>query len=198
MLRNWYFLSPDEMDQLTKGTLTMQSYPQGTSKYNPYEKQIDDWRKVAGLMATGGTADDLLGEEMTEWDVSGELRNAVTNNSKHVVNFDDMTASRMQTGKSAYLMSSNDGGAYQGSYNYDNVSMGFAGRDADAFRDKVIKDDDFYRWEMPENNWLLNDMFTKQMKNYETYNVIEDNKLTKRSQVVLNKFNTVVKQARSI
>ena len=164
MLRNWYFLSPDEMDKLTKGDLTMESYTQDTSKYNPYEKQIDDWRKVAGLMATGGTADELLGEEMTEWDVSGELRNAVTNDSKHIVNFDDITASRMQTGKSAYLMSSNDGGAYQGTYSYDNTSMGFAGLDTDAYTDKVVGDDDFYRWEMPENNWLLNDMFTKQVK----------------------------------
>ena len=164
MLRNWYFLSPAEMDKLTKGTMTLASYTQDTSKYNPYEKQVDDWRKVAGLMATGGTADALLGEEMSEWDVSGELRNAVTSNSKHVVNFDDTTASRMQVGKSAVLMSSNDGGARQYAQTYDQEKLGFAGLDADGYTDKVVKDNDFYRWEMPENDWLLNDMFTKQMK----------------------------------
>ena len=165
MLRNWYFLSPEDLGKVVKGDMKLESYMQDTSGYNPYEKQINDWRKVAGLMATGGTSDKALAKQMTEYDVSKELRNAVSDESKHN-QIDNQTAVSMQYGKSAVLMGSNNGNTT--AKTWDSSSMGFAGLDADGFTDKLVSDNDFYRWEMPENDWLLNDMFAKQVELLQT------------------------------
>ena len=149
--RNYYFLSPDELTAFKNGKLSMEAYDAPISEgANPYEKQIDDWRRVTEMMATGGTADKALARQMTEWDVTTELHNAL-NHEGSIDEFKNMK------GGIAPLMS--------GVWGWDNPFWGFdKTKTDDEYYDKLVSEKDFFRGAMPENDYIMNTMFVKQVQ----------------------------------
>ena len=135
MLRNWYFADPGEV--LTQHQSVL---PEGST---PYEEQLDDWRQVMQISAGGGSTIGPLSSQLSEWDGSNALREVVNN------------------GKIA-LRGGATGGESAAMWAATNY-MGLRGLDAVDYRDALVKDANYYRSDMPENDWLLKTMFNKQV-----------------------------------
>ena len=135
MLRNWYFADPGEELKAHDSVL-----PEGST---PYEEQLDDWRHALQIASGGGSSIKQLRTQLSEWDGSMELRDIVNN------------------GKESLRGSVTDGSAavFNAASNY----MGLQGLDAVDYRDKLVTDANYYRHDMPENDWLLKTMFNKQV-----------------------------------
>ena len=171
MLRNWYMLDPEDVAKVAAGTMPFEAYDEtyyGTGAddpglANPYETQLNDWRLVMEAMATpsGRYVDPEMKKQLTEWDLSGELRSAVNHG---IYEYDPANYQQQRINA---LMGSSQGADKWG---YNNPMYGFAGLDTMGYYDKLTSERLFYRGGlgtdavMPENDWLLNTLFTNQIK----------------------------------
>ena len=171
MLRNWYMLDPEDVAKVAAGTMAFEPYDEtyygagadDPGKANPYESQLNDWRLVMETMATpsGRYVDPEMKKQLTEWDLSGELRSAV-NDGRYLYKPGMYQKQRINP-----LMGSSQGADKWG---YNDPDYGFAGLDTMGYYNKMTTERDFYRGAinsdkiMPENDWLLNTLFTNQIK----------------------------------
>ena len=178
-LRNWYFLSDDEVQGLlsdpenfymnAEGQMVftgMQAYEEDSHlDHNPYEEQIDDWRQVFELMKTDQRMTPTELAQFNTTDITKELRDKLSGQGEVVL---DASADTINKGGRVQLFAGNSGfeSAYQTDpiWGYDTSDqLGFKGLDEDAYYDKLTSESNFYRPGMRENDWLLNDLFKAQV-----------------------------------
>jgi hypothetical protein len=140
MLRNWYFADgPAEHLQQHDSVLA-----EGAT---PYEEQLDDWRQAMDIMGSGGAGDVRLRNQINEADISNGLR--------EIVNSGKATMRGGQGG-----MSITGAERDKAASNY----AGLHGLDAVDYHDALVKQGTYYRADMPENDWVLKEMFADQIQ----------------------------------
>ena len=137
MLRNWYFADPGENLKAHDSVLA-----EGAT---PYEEQLDDWRQVMDIMGSGGAGDKRLRNQMTEYDVAHGLREIVNGGKATMRGGHGMSITGAERDKAA----SN----YAGLHGLDTVD----------YHDALVKQGTYYRADMPENDWVLKEMFNGQV-----------------------------------
>ena len=193
-LRNWYFLSDTEVESMMKdpANFTMEidgsTDPPSTiyrfkgmaaydeesslSKGNPYEQQLDDWRLVTEMMHVDPSMNATESVQADTFDVTKELRDKINDG-----NFTSEASVRGGSSGMAQLMSGDSGEVDPDDWmfnttramGYDNDDFGFAGLDTDGYYHKMNETDDFHRGSQPENDWLMNTFFWRQVVDLQNY-----------------------------
>ena len=166
-MRNWYLLSGDDVNKMMNGIASGDVHATDSFKVwhqekgktttgkdmNPYEKQMDDWRRVVELMHDDPTLTEDENLDLATFDITGELRNAAwQGNQGHDAAY----------GKRNALF----GPGYQDVGHKElKWDTGFENATTDdAYYDVMTSDNDFNRWSQPENKWLLQSLMQDQVQ----------------------------------
>ena len=166
-LRNWYLLSGDDVNKMMSGiasgdvhaTDSFKMWTQEKGKtttgkdMNPYEKQVDDWRRVVELMHSDPALTASENLDLATFDITDHLRDAAwQGNGGHDADY----------GKRNALF----GPGYEDlDHEHLKWDTGFENADTEEkYYDVMTSDNDFYRWSQPENKWLVGTMMQDQVQ----------------------------------